>query len=244
MIIDSHMHLGEDLIFNTNDSEDDILAYFDEWDIGGALLQPGIMPVDVKAAHQRIYELTKKYPDKFWGCTVLSPYMKEDKYENFVKWTVEYLGFKALKLQPYAFCASPVSPQGRKVFETASKLNIPVIIHTGNGVPSALPSLSIPIAKTYPELNIVLAHSGAGMYGGEALIAATQCPNITLETSWSTVLDIKSFIETIGADRVMFGTDVPLNAGAELGKYKALHLTDEQYTAVYEGTARRVFHID
>lgn len=40
MIIDSHMHLGEDLIFNTNDSEEDLLAYFEEWGIGGAWLQP------------------------------------------------------------------------------------------------------------------------------------------------------------------------------------------------------------
>lgn len=243
MIIDSHMHLGEDLIFNTNDSEEDLLAYFEEWGIGGALLQPGIMPVDYKAAHKRVYELTKKRPDSIWGCTVLPPYWETTQYEAFVKWTVEELGFKALKLQPYAFCASPLAPQSQKVFETAIKLNIPVIIHTGNGVPCALPSLAIPVAKAYPELSIVLAHSGAGMYGAEALIAAQQCPNITLETSWTTVMDIQSFIRELGAERVMFGTDVPLNAGAELGKYKALHLTNEEYAWVYEGTARRVFHL-
>ena len=56
-------------------------------------------------------------------------------------------------------------------------------------------------------------------------------------------MDIQSFIRELGAERVMFGTDVPLNAGAELGKYKALHLTDEEYAWVYEGTARRVFHL-
>lgn len=69
-------------------------------------------------------------------------------------------------------CSSPLTPQSQKVFETAVKLNIPVIIHTGNGVPCALPSLAIPVAKANPELNIVLFHSGAGMYGAETLIAA------------------------------------------------------------------------
>lgn len=140
-------------------------------------------------------------------------------------------------------CSSPLTPQSQKVFETAVKLNIPVIIHTGNGVPCALPSLAIPVAKANPELSIVLAHSGAGMYGAEALIAAHQCPNITLETSLTTVMDIPSFIRKLGAERVMFGTDIPLNASAELGKYKALHLTEEPYAWVHEGTARRVFRL-
>lgn len=132
--------------------------------------------------------------------------------------------------------SSPLTPQSQKAFETAVKLNIPVIIHGGNGVPCALPSLAIPVAKAYPELSMVLAHSGAGMYGAEALIAAQQCPNITLEPSLTTVMDIPSFIRKLGAERVMFGTDIPLNASVELGKYKALHLTEEPYAWVYEGT--------
>ena len=133
---------------------------------------------------------------------------------------------------------SPLTPQSQKAFETAVKLNIPVIIHTGNGVPCGLPSLAIPVAKAYPELSMVLAHSGAGMYGAEALIA-----NITLVTSLTTVMEIPSFIRKLGAEPVMFGTDIPLNASAELGKYKALHLTEEPYAWVHEGTARRVFRL-
>ena len=221
----------------------DRLTYFEEWGIGGTWLQPGIMPVDYKAAHKRVYALTKKRPDSIWGYTVLPPYWETSQYESFIKWTVEELGFKVLKLQPYAFCTSPLTPQSQKVFETAVKLNIPVIIHTGNGMPCALPSLAIPVAKAYPELNIVLAHSGAGIYGAEALIAAQQCPNITLEPSLTTVMDIPSFIRKLGAEPVMFGTDIPLNASAELGKYKALHLTEEPYAWVHEGTARRVFRL-
>ena len=139
--------------------------------------------------------------------------------------------------------SSPLTPQSQKVFETAVKLNIPVIIHTGNGVPCALPSLAIPVVKANPELSMVLAHFGAGMYDAEALIAAQQCPNITLEPSLTTVMDIPSFIRKLGAERVMFGTDIPLNASAELGKYKALHLTEEPYAWVHEGTARRVFRL-
>ena len=40
-IIDAHMHLGEDLIYNSNDGEELILGYMEEFSIDGVLLQPG-----------------------------------------------------------------------------------------------------------------------------------------------------------------------------------------------------------
>ncbi len=243
MIIDSHMHLGEDLIFQTNDSETDLLSYMDENGIDGALLQTGILPYDARKATLRLYALTQQYPERFWGAAVLSPYMSFEEYHSFMTWAVKELGFKALKLQGYAFCASPASVQARKIFETAQELDVPVIIHTGNGVPVALPSMAIPIAREFPHLRIVLAHSGGGLFGGEALVAAQVCENIFLETSWCTVLDLKQFIEKLGCSRIMFGTDVPINAGVELAKYRALKLTDAQYEQCFCTTCKEVFRL-
>ena len=230
-------------MFNTDDSEEDLLAYMDENGIDAALLQTGIWPADPKAATERLHRLTLRFPGKFWGAAVLSPYLPEGEYFSFMRWAVRDLGFKALKLQTYAFCASPTSPQARKVFETAAALDVPVIIHTGNGVPAALPSLAIPIAKAYAQLKIVLAHSGGGMYGAEALIAAQTSENIYLETSWCTVTDLRAFVQTLGCGRVMFGTDLPLNAGVELAKYRALRLTDAQYEQCFCRTATEVFSL-
>lgn len=243
MILDTHMHLGEDLMFNTDDSEDAILAYLNETGIDGAILQTGILNRDPKAANERIYRFCQRYPGRFWGAAVLSPYVPEEEYRSFMRWAIKDLGFRAIKMHPYAFCANAISPQARKVFETARELNVPVIIHTGNGVPAALPSFGIPAAKAYPDLKIVLAHSGAGMYGSEALIAAQTCENIYLETSWCTVLDLKQFVNSLGCERIMFGTDVPLNAPVELAKYRALKLTDSQYERCFYGTAAEVFSL-
>lgn len=243
MILDSHMHLGEDLMFNTDDDEAAILSYLDENGIDGALLQTGILPRDPRAANERVYRMIQDHPGRFWGAAVLSPYLPEEDYRDFMRWAVRGLGFRALKLQAYGFCASPVSPQARKVFETARELDVPVIIHTGNGVPAALPAYGIAAAQRYPDLNIVLAHSGGGMYGGEALIAAQTCKNIYLETSWCTIYDLKSFVETLGCERIMFGTDLPMNAPVELAKYRALKLTDRQYERCFFGTANEVFRL-
>lgn len=243
MIIDAHMHLGEDLIYNTNDDEAVILQYMEENGIGGAILQTGMKTYDDRKANLRIFELTKQYPGMFWGITALSPHMPEEEYWAFAKWTVEELGFKGLKLHPGAFACMPTSPQARKAFDTAAKLEIPLMIHTGNGVPTALPSMVIPMALKYPQLKIVLAHAGGGMYGCEALVAAQVCPNIYLETSWCPPNMVKSFVDEIGCARIMFGTDVPINAGAEIGKYRSLKLSEEQFARCCEGTAREVFQL-
>jgi len=46
-----------------------------------------------------------------------------------------------------------------------------VTVHTGNGLPNALPSLLIPVAREHPKLRIVVAHAGGGTFGADALVA-------------------------------------------------------------------------
>lgn len=160
-----------------------------------------------------------------------------------VSWAINELGFVAIKLHPEAYCCAANAPQARKVYEAARKLKVPVMIHTGNGVASALPSLAIPMAMEYPDVTFVLAHAGGGMFGSEALVAAQVCPNIYLETSWCPVYVVKSFVEKLGCHRLMLGTDNPDNVGVELAKHYALHLSEEDLALCLGETARRVFSL-
>ena len=160
-----------------------------------------------------------------------------------VSWAINDLGFVAIKLHPEAYCCAANAPQAKKVYEAARALKVPVMIHTGNGVASALPSLAIAAARAYPDVTFVLAHAGGGMFGSEALVAAQVCPNIYLETSWCPVYVLKNFVESIGCERLMFGTDNPDNVGVELAKYRALHLSDEQLAWCLGHTAETVFSL-
>lgn len=45
-IIDAHMHLGEDLMFNTDDSEEVLLKAMDDNGVAAQLIMPGIMARD------------------------------------------------------------------------------------------------------------------------------------------------------------------------------------------------------
>jgi len=74
-------------------------------------------------------------------------------------------------------------------------------------------------------------------------VAAAVCGNLYLETSWCIGEDIRWMINTIGADRVMMGADLPSNVPTEFAKYKALDLAPDVYDKVMGGTAIDVFNL-
>lgn len=243
MIIDAHMHLGEDLIYNSNDDEERVLGYMREFGIDGVILQPGLKTNDWHKSCERIRDFTVKHAGHAWGIVSYTPHCSKKEYMEHVSWAINDLGFVAIKLHPEAYCCAANAPQAQKVYEAARELKVPVMIHTGNGVASALPSLVIPAAMEYPDVTFVLAHAGGGMFGSEALVAAQVCSNIYLETSWCPVYVVKDMVKKLGCGRLMFGTDNPDNVGVELAKHRALHLSEEELGMCLGGTARKVFSL-
>jgi uncharacterized protein len=243
-IIDAHMHLGEDLMFNTDDSEEVLLKAMDDNGIHAQIVQPGILTRDQRKAHERIRRFADANPGRVWGLACFNPYVDEETYFAEARWAVKELGFKGLKLHPNAFCMSPLHPSADKIYRAAEELGVAVMIHTGSGLPNALPSLCIPVARKYPGLPLVLAHAGGGMFGTDALIVAQECPNVFLETSWTTVYELKDMVAKLGAERVMLGTDLIPNVPVELAKYRSLGLKDSELEWCFEKTARAAFRID
>lgn len=242
-IIDAHMHLGEDLMFLTDDSEQAVLKAMDDNGIAAQILQPGIVSQDQKKAHERIRRFAGAHPGRAFGLACFNPLMDDREYVSLVRWTVKDLGFKGVKLHPNAFCMSPTHPAADKIFRTAKELDIAVMIHTGNGLPNALPSLCIPVARKYPDLRIVLAHAGGGTFGADAIVTAQECSNIYLETSWVTVYDLRAMVEKLGPRRVMFGSDLLANIPVELAKYRAVGLSESEMEWCLARTAETVFRL-
>jgi uncharacterized protein len=156
---------------------------------------------------------------------------------------VKDLHFVGVKLHTIGHGVCALSEDGDRVFATAHALGIPAMVHTGPGVPFALPSLCIPAAQKYPGLKIILAHAGFAVFSAEAQVAASVCGNLYLETSWCIGEDIRWMISTIGPERVMLGADLPSNVPVEIAKYRALDLAPEIYDRVMGGAAVEVFQL-
>jgi predicted TIM-barrel fold metal-dependent hydrolase len=243
-IVDAHMHLGEDLIFLVNDTEEQLLSAMDANGVETLMLQPGIVTPNQRKAHERIRDFALAHPGRVYGIACFSPYLEEGEYSRLVRWTVKELGFKGVKMHPYAFCHSPGHPAAEKIFRAAAEFDIPVMIHTGNGVPNALPSLCLPAARKHPDLKIILAHAGGGMYAAEATIVAQECPNVYLETSWVPIYELQAMVNKLGPERILFGSDLANNIPVELAKYRSLGLSEDALGWCLGKTARKLFKLD
>jgi predicted TIM-barrel fold metal-dependent hydrolase len=137
-----------------------------------------------------------------------------------------------------------MSRDGRVVFEEASRLGVPVMVHTGGvGEPFASPSHCLPLAAEYPETRVVLAHAGMGVSTREAAVVAEACANVWLETSWCSILDLLWLVDAVGPGRLMMGSDALENLPLAIATYRALGLDDSDLGRCLGSTAAGVFGV-
>lgn len=96
MIIDAHAHLGYDYVFDTEKNEEELLGYYNECGVDGAIIQPFISRPyleDTAQVHDRIHELCIKHPGRFWGMASINPHLRPEEYEREATRCVKELGF-------------------------------------------------------------------------------------------------------------------------------------------------------
>ena len=140
--------------------------------------------------------------------------------------------------------AREVVPKINELADTCRQLKIPVMVHTGSGIPWSEPSLLHPIAEEYVTVKIIVAHAGMMVFASEAAYLAKKHANVFLECSWTAGFLIIEWIRDIGQDRIMFGSDHADNAAAELTKYRSIGLTNEEIDWALGKTAKSVFKVE
>jgi len=242
-IIDAHAHLGYDDVFDVDFTEAELLESQEQNGIGITLVQPPTVHdlAGVQRHHDCVADLCRRFPGRFFGIACPNPHLPGDEYETEARRCVKQMGFVALKLHPFGHAVNPTGKHGRRVFDAAETLGVPVMVHTGAGIPWAAPSLLRPIAKERANLKIILAHAGAGILSGEADQLAADVPNVYLEPSWCGGHLIRSWVRRLGADRVMLGSDHADNAATELAKYRSIGLTEEELEWTLGRAAAEVF---
>ena len=243
MIINAHAHIGDSRVFDADNSEQDLLAAMDAASMDASIVMPSAGCADARAIHDRIARAAEAHPGRIFGMVQLNPHTERRAYEAEVERCVTRLGFIGVKIHPLGYAVNPKSRDALAVFEVASAFRIPVMIHTGSGLPWALPSLWIPLARRFGEVPVVLAHAGMGVFTAEAELAAELCPNVYLETSWCKPGELRHLITSLGAGRIMMGADLTSNFAVEIFKYRALGLSPGQLDQCLMATAAAVFKL-
>src|SRR5688572_26126154 len=240
-IYDTHTHLGRAHHSGRVCTVDQMLAAMDRYGVDRSLLIPFPVVENYREAHNEIAAAIQAHPDRFTGAACLDPYLPRAEFLAELKRCAQDLGFRALKLQPQYDALNPLSPRNDFFFEAAIEHDLTLVVHTGAGAPFALPSLYIAPARKFPALRIVLGHAGGGIYVGEAIVAASVCPNIFVELSSLMPHHVREVLAHVDSSRLMAGSDLPESVEVEIGKILGLDASAEIKRDILWNTARRLF---
>jgi predicted TIM-barrel fold metal-dependent hydrolase len=136
------------------------------------------------------------------------------------------------------------------IYARAEEWQIPVLVHTGSSIfrgfrlRYANPLDLDDVAVDFPNLTIVMAHSGRGVWYDEAFFLARLRENVFMEVAGlppQKLLDYFPELERL-ADKVIFGSDFP--GGPDIKKnidaVRALPLRDETKEKILGGNAARI----
>jgi predicted TIM-barrel fold metal-dependent hydrolase len=246
LILDAHAHLGHDVVFDEDSTEEELLAWHERYHVSGAIVQPFVpRPYleDTAAVHDRIAALGRQYPGRFFGMASINPHLRPEDYDREAVRCVRELGFVGIKLTPIAHAAHPNSADGRHVFEVATALGVPIMVHTGAGIPFADPTALEAVAADFRKVPIILAHAGTDLFFAQALSLAWRFDHVYLEPSWLGILNLRKALKTVGVSKIMFSADHAVNIPVELAKYTTLLEPGPDLERALAGTTVEVFSL-
>ncbi len=252
LVIDAHAHLGLWASMHIPDSDaQSIVRAMDRAGVDKACISSmmGIGP-DYRWGNELVAQVVEDFPARFIGYVTVNPHYPRDILPELERWS-GHKGMRAIKIHPAEHCYPVNGPRYRPVFEWAEEQGVPLLSHTwGEGTEAEFcsPTLFGPLAETYPNVDFILGHAGGMLLGyHRAVEVARRWSNIYLDLcgSFQSMGAVEYFVESIGVDRVLFGSDVPfLNLMADLGKVLYARLTTEEKKKILGLNAARLLKLE
>jgi hypothetical protein len=247
MIIDADCHISSHRFDALAMTADDLLRDMDRAGVDKALvwLKPPYTR-DVAPENRAVAEAMRAHPDRLLGFGWANPRLGKQVAETEIARCFEEYGFYGIKFNgaqdEYVIDAPEVMP----LIERAAGYGKPIAFHIGaDYYESTHPTRLGRIAARFPEITFLMIHmGGAGKpaLDRSAIEVARAHPNITLIGSAIDERPILNAIETLGPDRLCFGSDMPFNLmHVQLAKYRALlrdHDADAQAKVLGRNIAR------
>ncbi|MBI2322698.1 MAG: amidohydrolase [Chloroflexi bacterium] len=146
----------------------------------------------------------------------INPYLVGQPGRELERLVRDY-GFRGVKLQPSYQYFYPNDRMLYALYATAEELRIPAMFHTGSSIfrgariKYAEPIHLDDVAVDFPDLTIVMAHSGRGFWYDQAFFLARIHPNVYMEIAGlppQRLLDYFPDLER-NAEKVIYGSDWP-----------------------------------
>jgi len=184
-----------------------ILSYLNTYHINKAI----ILPIETGRFTQFSDETLKVCHEKTQCIPFCSIHPRHPEAENKIK-IDKNKGAKGVKFHPEYQGIAPDSKEAFKLFELCDHNQLPVQCHVGwpiKAIGMAQPERYADAIKTYNQVQFILSHIGMASWD-KTIDIAKKFDNVFLETSGQTVDVIRKAAQSIGIERIIFGSDWPL----------------------------------
>lgn len=162
-------------------------------------------------------------------------------------------GIRGLKLYPTYNYFFPNDRMLYPVYEKAQDLQIPVMVHTGSSVfkGSRLkygdPLFLDDVAVDFPDLTVLMVHSGRGFWYERAFFLARLHPNLYMEVAGLPPQKLLEYFPEFerNADKIIFGSDWPgvTSIKENIETIRSLPLPPSTREKILGGNAARILKI-
>lgn len=260
-IIDIHGHCGTFAGYDL--SEATLLANMKSYGVTRALISnidgadmPGVTGcLSQNSANGECARIVGKHPQLLRGLLWCRPTDgKAESLRRFIN-----MGrpgnpiFVGLKLHPEMNHFPADSGIVDPYMEICKEFGLPACFHCGADSSESSPERIYTLARRFPKVPVVLYHMGFGASHKQAIAVCKQAmtkkdADIYLETAQCSPEAVLEAIATVGADRVIFGTDATYFGKRHYSHYENLvatlkaKLKDTDFQKVVNGNAKRIFH--
>jgi len=197
---------------------------------------------DTRTANTDVGAAVKKYPDRFIGFAATQPALGKQATLDELARSFDELGCRGIKVHN-GYETLPMRDQWdllefrqvvESIWEFAARRKCPLLCHWG---------VPVEVIQRYPEAQFIIAHSlgvreYAHRYG--------PYPNAYFDTASSMTLsgNVEYFINTVGVDRILYGSDMPYaNPAYRLGQVVGSHVPDEPLRKILGLNLARILNI-
>lgn len=204
--------------------------------IKGELPEPGV----VTAINDAVHILLKEEP-RARGYAYLNPRHGDQALEELERCVG--LGFVGVKLWVATLADDPLN---YPIYELAVRHDLPVLLHCFEKADGRMQFESAPrhvaaAARRYPECTFIMAHVAGDFVSGTECVAGLANVYVDISGSYGEVGMVEYTVERLGADRILFGSDMPhSDCYHNLGKVTGAGLSDETKALILHGNAERI----
>lgn len=234
LTLDAHNHVG--VRHGASQTGEELLARIDAAGVDRACAFPFVEGVfdndDVDAARAAD-------PDRIVPFLAVNPWQRDEAVAEVHRRADK--GYRGLKLHPtiHGYHLSDLGLVG-PVLDAVRERGLVVICHGASDLYNAPPEFAR-IALRFPEVPLLMAHSGTFWSHEQAIEVAREVPNVYLETARVPVFEVAQSVRELGPEKVVWGTDSPfVDYEMEFTKMRRTAGSDAAHEMVVGGNLARL----